>query len=99
MVHNTRYTKHANDTLFMVFIQYFSNVLDHVVCRDAAFGIQQDSEGILKTMTDNEDILDELEDKIRQSTDIANNVKNNVKQVSLRSERTTTETTSRLALK
>ncbi|KAF4097130.1 laminin subunit beta-3 [Onychostoma macrolepis] len=49
--------------------------------RDAAFGIQQDSEGILKTMDDNEDILDELEDKIRQSADIANNVKNNVKQI------------------
>ncbi len=70
-----------------------------MVCRDAAFGIQQDSEGILKTMADNEDILEELEDKIRRSADIANGVKNNVKQVSLRSERKTPETTSRLALK
>ncbi len=70
-----------------------------MVCRDAAFGIQQDSEGILKTMADNEDILEELEDKIRRSADIANGVKNNVKQVSLRSERKNTETTSRLALK
>ncbi len=70
-----------------------------MVCRDAAFGIQQDSEGILKTMADNEDILEELEDKIRRSADIANGVKNNVKQVSLRSERKNPETTSRLALK
>ncbi len=70
-----------------------------MVCRDAAFGIQQDTEGILKTMADNEDILEELEDKIRQSADIANDVKNNIKQVSLRSERKTTETTSSLALK
>ncbi len=70
-----------------------------MVCRDAAFGIQQDSEGILKTMADNEDILEELEDKIRRSTNIANGVKNNVKQVSLRSERKNPETTSRLALK
>ncbi|XP_016314829.1 laminin subunit beta-3 [Sinocyclocheilus anshuiensis] len=49
--------------------------------RDAAFGIQQDAESILKTMDDNEDIFDELEDKIRQSVDIANNVKNDVKQI------------------
>ncbi len=70
-----------------------------MVCRDAAFGIQQDSEGILKTMADNEDILEELEGKIRQSADIANDVKNNVKQVSLRSERKPPETTSSLALK
>ncbi len=70
-----------------------------MVCRDAAFGIQQDSEGILKTMAENEDILEELEDKIRRSADIANGVKNNVKQVSLRSERKNPETTSSLALK
>ncbi|KAL1251926.1 hypothetical protein QQF64_019722 [Cirrhinus molitorella] len=49
--------------------------------RDAAFGIQQDAESILKTMDDNEAIFDELDDRIRQSVDIANDVKNNIKQI------------------
>ncbi|XP_026054473.1 laminin subunit beta-3 [Carassius auratus] len=49
--------------------------------RDAAFGIQQDAESILKMMEDNEDIFDELKDKILRSVDIANNVKNEVKQI------------------
>lgn len=55
---------------------------DVLVCRDAAFGIQQDGESLLKTMDDNENILDDLEDKIRRSVDIANNVKKDVSQVS-----------------
>lgn len=62
-----------------------------MVCSDAAFGIQQDAESILKMMNDNKGIFNELEDKILKSVDIANNVKNDVKQVSLRSERKTTE--------
>lgn len=49
--------------------------------RDAAFGIQQDAESILKMMDDNEEIFDELKDKILRSVDIANNVKNEVKQI------------------
>lgn len=53
-----------------------------MICRDAAFGIQQDGESLLKAMEDNEAILDDLENKIQQSVDIANNVKKDVKQVS-----------------
>ncbi|XP_073700504.1 laminin subunit beta-3 [Garra rufa] len=49
--------------------------------RDSAFGIQQDAESILKTMDDNEAIYEELEDKIYESVKIANDVKNNVKQI------------------
>ncbi|KTG36823.1 hypothetical protein cypCar_00015858 [Cyprinus carpio] len=49
--------------------------------RDAAFGIQQDAESILKMMNDNKDIFDELEGKILKSVDIANNVKNDVQQI------------------
>lgn len=65
-----------------------------MVCSDAAFGIQQDAESILKMMNDNKGIFNELEGKILKSVDIANNVKNDVKQVSLRSEQKTRETTS-----
>lgn len=53
-----------------------------MICRDAAFGIQQDAESLLKAMDNNEAILDDLKDKIQQSVDIANNVKKDVKQVS-----------------
>ncbi|XP_048037879.1 laminin subunit beta-3 [Megalobrama amblycephala] len=49
--------------------------------RDAAFGIQQDGESLLKAMEENEAILDDLENKIQQSVDIANNVKKDVKQI------------------
>lgn len=53
-----------------------------MICRDAAFGIQGDAESLLKAMDDNEAILDDLEDKIQQSVNIANDVKKDVKQVS-----------------
>ncbi|XP_039538072.1 laminin subunit beta-3 [Pimephales promelas] len=49
--------------------------------RDAAFGIQQDGESLLKTMNENENIFDDLEDKIRQSVDIANDVKKDVERI------------------
>lgn len=49
--------------------------------RDAAFGIQQDGESLLKMMDENENIFDDLEDKIQQSVDIANNVKKDVERI------------------
>ncbi|KAK7136543.1 hypothetical protein R3I93_016770 [Phoxinus phoxinus] len=49
--------------------------------RDAAFGIQQDGESLLKVMDENENIFADLEDKILQSVDIANNVKKDVERI------------------
>lgn len=49
--------------------------------RDVAFGIQQDAESILKTMDENEDLLDDLKDKINQSATIAENVKKDIQQI------------------
>ncbi|XP_057181680.1 laminin subunit beta-3 [Triplophysa rosa] len=46
--------------------------------RDAAFGIQQDAEGVLKSMDENNEIFNDLEDKIQQGLDIAKNVKEDV---------------------